>query len=101
VDFFAVNKKTKNMSKYSQVDDTENNKLWLGLNRKFNKIVESDPATAKAKKELMELRAEVLSKNPLNVRQTESLTAKIDSFLAGEYGKTKTADNFGHVKPSK
>lgn len=89
------------MSKYSQVDNTASEKVWQQLNKEFGNIIENDPTPAKAAKPLAELKAKVVSKNGLSIRQTEGLSARIANYMAGTYGKSKTAENFGHEKPTK
>ncbi len=75
------------MSKYEQVNDTECLKLWQSLNGEFSKIIDNDPTPAKVKDKLSELKTRVQSKNTLTGRQTESLSARIDNYMAGTYGK--------------
>lgn len=84
-----------------QIDNTECIAKWRELIGKFNKLVENDPPAEKIKKELLALKAEASTAKILELRQVSAICDRVDNYLNGTYGQTKTAENMGHDKPVK
>ncbi len=59
------------------------------------------PPAAKIKDQLLEIKDLAITSGELNSRQREAITDRVKYYFSGEYGNTKTAENFGHNKPTK
>lgn len=55
----------------------------------FNKLVATEPPVPKIKDELLEIKAAAIQSAELNSRQTEAVTARVDNYINGTYGKSQ------------
>lgn len=55
----------------------------------FNETVKEMPEISKVKDKLLNLKKDAINNIELNGRQRESITARVDNYLNGTYGKTK------------
>jgi len=71
------------------------------LLRVFNKLVANMPPVEQIKAELLKLKQSAIDSTELNSRQTDAIVARVDNYISGVYGNTKTAENLGHEKQEK
>lgn len=71
------------------------------LLRVFNKLAEDMPPVEKIEPELLKIRQAAISSSELNSRQTDAVVARVDNYINGTYGRTKTDENLGHEKQEK
>src|SRR5690349_2664394 len=67
------------------------------LLKEFHKIWDEGPKDF----EKFEALKEKAKLTPLTPRQTEGIVDRCKNVIRGNYGKTKTADHYGHSKPEK
>lgn len=82
------------------MDHTGNNKFRALLDI-FHSIIEGMPPAEDIKDKLLGLKEMAKQAGEINSRQQEAILARCDNYMIGQYGNTKTADNYGHVKPTK
>lgn len=84
-----------------KVTDEQNAQKWLELIRKFNELVKEAPAVSKIKAELEVIKLEASTSILLNIRQREAIIARVNNYLAGTYGNTKTDEQMAQSKSGK
>lgn len=68
---------------------------WVSLINEFKAVPSSH-----TKSQLGKLRERVKANLHLTYRQMDALIARCDNLMNGDYGNTKTEDNYNHSKPS-
>jgi len=73
---------------------TEETKTFTWFLSAFHAVIESMPPKEKVKDRLLSLRESANKASELNLRQKESIIARIDNYLNDQYGNTKEGITF-------
>ena len=84
--------------KQKQYTDEEINAEWRRMLAEFHEIIKGDTSTKQAKDSLLDLKLRAKENRIMTDRQTQAITARVDNVIAGTYGNSKVASNFGHTK---
>lgn len=76
-------------------NDEPCNMKWQSLLKTFHAI---DPNSKDAKEQWEKLKETAKNDAVMTPRQKEGIADRCQNAINGEYGKTKTADNYGHGK---
>jgi len=83
------------------VDDTQCIAEWRKLLAVFKMIIKDSPEPETVKDQLWKLKEAAKASAHLMFHQVTAITARCDNYMNGEYGNTKTSENFGHTGSKK
>lgn len=71
------------------------------LLRAFNSLVAMMPPIDKIKQDLLAIKTSANNSNELNASQKDAITARVDNYLDGTYGNTKSGVSFSSPQDNK
>jgi hypothetical protein len=80
---------------------TANIGSWGTLLNIFHGLIENTPEPKKIEGKLLALKEDAKNAADLTPKQREGIMDRVNNYLKGEYGNTKTAENLGQSKPEK
>ena len=76
-------------------------KQFTELLNEFNKLVEGNPTIKLVADKLGSIKIEAVSSNLINSRQKEAIIARVNNYISGIYGKSKTISQLNQTKLGK
>lgn len=75
------------------IDDRECIAEWRTLISAFNKIADDKIPVDQCKEKLLVIKEQAKSNKALTYHQVDAIAARVDNYIAGTYGKSKTKAN--------